>query len=740
MELRPYQKEAVKILDNYEGHGVVAIATGLGKTVIAANMQRKGRTLILSHRDELVRQPQKYFNCTFGVEKADEHSNGEEIVSASVQSLYRDERLHTFAPDEFHTIIVDEAHHAAAPTYRKILDYFTGAKRVVGLTATPKRGDGIRLTDVFNEIIFSRDLKWGIENGYLSRVRCKQVFADYSLDKIKKTAGDYNQGDLSRELDSAGALAAAAKAYMEFCYGKNRHTLVYCVSIENCTVLQRELFSLIPEDKHSTIAILTGKTPDDERKAILDGFKVGTILCIINCMVLTEGTDLPIADTILNLRPTCNVSLFAQMIGRGTRLYDGKEYCLILDVIPQDKEKHRSLCTAPTLFGLDPSILPKEKEKLLYEDADLLDTCEELTAECKDIEKKMKIIVQDVEDFLSETREIVSRFGKNMKGLSSAIEDGYSLGPDDPDFGDFYVEKQADASKRYRIQLTYDDEVFLSEPDMLDNVTVCFHIKGYKQKIYTGEMKLTDALELIREYCETLPLYYEYCWNRKTKDLWKNRGITPKQKKRIGTAFHTGDYDLSCLDMLEASRLIDLSCRINDAEKHVKEIRPPKSAKQARKDACREKLLAEIKEKEKLAESGKKEFDSFAYSVRKEYDKEIQRRISEEKKWEKGALQVKSEYLISKGDATDAQISYLVSLKNEAKKNGFTIPETESQLTRRETGLMISFCKILQNYRVPKDMEIIFDADDFSKALEKAEKSGIVDCKIRYVGKKSIVC
>lgn len=154
------------------------MATGLGKTVTFANIPRRGRNLILSHREELVRQPMKYYDCSYGVERAGEHSHGEEVVSASVQTLVR--RLDKFSPDAFDTIIVDEAHHAAANTYRKILDYFK-PRLTLGFTATPNRGDKVRLDTVFSDIIFARDLRFGIQNGYLCDIYCMRVDIGYDL-------------------------------------------------------------------------------------------------------------------------------------------------------------------------------------------------------------------------------------------------------------------------------------------------------------------------------------------------------------------------------------------------------------------------------------------------------------------------------------------------------------------------------------------------------------------------------
>lgn len=178
--LRPYQQECVDILDKVEsGNVLVALATGMGKSMIFTHIKRTGRVLILSHRDELVRQPEKYYSedVTFGIEKGDEYSHGEDVVSASVQTLYKENRLKRFSPDDFDTIICDEAHHMCSnnKSYMNIIKYFTGARRLLGFTATPKRGDKIRLDDVFDEIVFARDIKWGIQNHYLSPVRCMLV-------------------------------------------------------------------------------------------------------------------------------------------------------------------------------------------------------------------------------------------------------------------------------------------------------------------------------------------------------------------------------------------------------------------------------------------------------------------------------------------------------------------------------------------------------------------------------------
>ena len=209
------------------------MATGLGKTVTFANIPRSGRMLILSHREELVRQPLKYFQCSTGVEMAAESSHGEEIVSASVQSIAR--RLQRFSPADFETIIVDEAHHAAAATYKRILGHFA-PKKVLGFTATPNRADKARLNDVFDEIIFKRDLRWGIEHWYLCDIHCLRVDIGYDLSAVHTHMGDYAPGELAEAMD--GTADAIAEAYRDYAKGA---TLIFAVNVDQAHKIARRI-------------------------------------------------------------------------------------------------------------------------------------------------------------------------------------------------------------------------------------------------------------------------------------------------------------------------------------------------------------------------------------------------------------------------------------------------------------------------------------------------------------------
>ena len=340
-ELRDYQKECIATIEAQPpGSYLVQMATGLGKTTTFAHIQRHGRVLLLSHREELVEQPRKYYDCSFGIERAGFHSNGEEVVSASVQTMVR--RLNQFKPDEFDMLVVDEAHHSASNTYRKILSHFH-PRLALGFTATPNRSDRVRLDDIFSRIIFQRDLRWGIQNGYLSDIYCLRVNIGYDLSKVRTRMGDYAPGELEEAME--GTADAIAEAYQKYAKGA---TLIFSVSVRQAN----EIASRIPGS-----VVVTGETKD--RADIIQRFTDGLIPCIVNVMVFTEGTDIPRVGTVIVARPTQSESLYTQMVGRGLRLYPGKEKLTLIDCV--GVTGRASLCTAPSLLGIDMDAVPPGK-------------------------------------------------------------------------------------------------------------------------------------------------------------------------------------------------------------------------------------------------------------------------------------------------------------------------------------------------------------------------------------------
>lgn len=341
MQLRDYQKECIeKIQSMPPGSYLVQMPTGAGKTATFTHIPRQGRVLVLAHREELVRQPARYYHCPVGFEIAAERSHGEEVVIASVQSLVR--RLEQFHPDAFDLIITDECHHSAAATYRKIYDHFRPRKHI-GFTATPNRGDRARLDGVYSKIIFQRDLRWAIENGFLCDIHCLRVNIGYDLSKVHTRHGDYAPGELEEAME--GTADAIAESYRKLATGA---TLIFAVSVHQAEEIARRIPGAV---------VVTGKTKD--RADIIRRFTAREIPCLVNVMVFTEGTDMPLVETVIIARPTQSDSLYSQMVGRGLRLHPDKEKLTLIDCVGITGKAN--LCTAPSLLGIDLSGLPANK-------------------------------------------------------------------------------------------------------------------------------------------------------------------------------------------------------------------------------------------------------------------------------------------------------------------------------------------------------------------------------------------
>ena len=272
LKLRDYQKEVLEIINNLKsGSYLIQMATGLGKTATFTNIKRKGRVLVLAHREELVTQPIKYYNCPVGIEMANRHSNGEEVVIASVMSLTH--RLDKFKPDEFDMIIIDEAHHAAAKSYKKIINYFK-PRLLLGFTATPNRGDNVRLDDVFQKIIFQKDLKWAIQNKYLTDIECLRVNIGYDISKVARRMGDFATGELDKAMNTDILNGAIAEAYQKYAKGQ---TLIFATSVEHA----QNIAKLID----GAIAV----TADTKNRAqLIQKFTNREIPVLVNCMIFTE--------------------------------------------------------------------------------------------------------------------------------------------------------------------------------------------------------------------------------------------------------------------------------------------------------------------------------------------------------------------------------------------------------------------------------------------------------------------
>lgn len=622
IELRQYQKEAIEAVDALPdgSRTIVALATGLGKTVVAANFATNGRILWLSHRDELVRQPEKYFaerGLSYGIEKAEETSNGEQVVSASVPSLCKDKRLHRFSPDAFDLIVVDEAQHAAAKTYRKILTYFH-PRKLVGLTATPKRGDGVRLSDEFDTICFARDLKWGIQNHYLADISCLRVYGDFSLKDVAMTDGDYALGDMTDAMKHSENAKIVAKAYHDECIPRNLPTLIYCPTIEICGEVYQEIQKVLSLDLAKTVAVLTGTTDSDVRADILKKYQAGEIQCIINCMILTEGTDLPRTACILNDRPTANDTLYQQIIGRGTRLSDGKDKCLVIDIV-NDDWKDKRICTAPTLFGISPERLDEKALRRISDgETSLLEIADDaINAEspllAEEILKKLVLRKEKV-DLFAEAEETEIRSALSSGGVSylAKTTEKKLNTVDVPEFGDLIVHETPYEDRMYFIRGGFYGKIYFSKPDILNQVVM--EVEGIlPTDCVSDSIPLPQAVEFATDLLYARCDSAAYLWSKKARK-WQMRESTPKQQGFIGRLYgemlprgSETKKQMESLSMVQAGDLIDRKLTLDkyhekakDTEKALTDAQKKRRGKILDKweTKKREELAVQEKEKE----------------------------------------------------------------------------------------------------------------------------------------------
>ncbi len=702
-KLRPYQQECVNVVNALPdgSKSVVVLATGLGKSLTAARFETKGRMLWLSHRDELVRQPEKFFQDigkSYGIEKAGEFSNGEDVVSASVQTLRSDKRLHRFKPDEFDIIVCDEAHHAAAVTYRKVLHYFK-PRKLIGLTATPKRGDGVRLTDVFDNICFSRDLRWGIENGYLSRIRCMRVESDFDLSKVSMSMGDYSASGLGDAMAGSDNAYVVAKVYKDYALSENRQTIIYCPIVLICNDVKEAIITLIGRDKADTVQVVSDKTPPKERQKILDDFRDNKVNCLLNCMILTEGTDLPNVSCIINNRPSSNNSLYEQMIGRGTRLAEGKEYCLVIDVLPLNAGFNK-ICTAPSLMGLDLTYLP-DNVRDDFEGGDLLELIMALVAALgglnngsadDDIKIDPKIKVQLVDIFEQKLISIIDKNkGKGYSAVADAYRDEIESAVSGYDFGDMLVTENPDDRHHYEIKPTFQGHVWFSKPDMLDKTDVEFEISdayfnGRSLDFIITGIDMNDAISRVYDILKYIvPQYFATSWSKSARKLLSEEPATGKQKGLLGYTYGSRlgrpDNDMT---KLQASDLINLDNEITRLEEKKRHLMTLSESKDYAKIATDEKaskkdrkkageIIGNLYESAKSVEE-KRQNKILAYrSLSFQFDAEIKRKKSLMNSMKGNIGEPQSFSIIVRNGSSDQisekQVDYIKKLVEKIEKN-----------------------------------------------------------------------
>jgi ATP-dependent helicase IRC3 len=358
--LRPYQQRAIDAVLLARRQGLrrllVCLPTGAGKTVIFSRLAQlaQRQVLVLAHREELLLQARDKIRQALGDEQSVAIERGAERAAAdakvlvcSIRSLHEERLTEVMRGRRLGLVVYDECHHAAADDNLRVLRQLgvfepDWSGTLLGFTATTARGDGKGLDQIFQRIVYSRTLPELIDDGYLSKLRGFRVRTSADLTRLSSTGIDFREDELAEAVDIEERNALVARSIQEL--ARDRRTIAFCVTVNHARNLSRALNLLgVPA------GVVHGALPGEERARALAEFRSGRVQVMCNVAVLTEGFDDPGVSCVAMARPTRSEGLYAQCVGRGTRLHEGKSDCLILDFVDASQ---LSLCGLPSLFGV----------------------------------------------------------------------------------------------------------------------------------------------------------------------------------------------------------------------------------------------------------------------------------------------------------------------------------------------------------------------------------------------------
>ena len=455
MQLRPYQQEAREAVQAEWAKGrkrtLLVLPTGCGKTIVFSKIiedqVREGkRVLVLAHRSELLEQASDKLKTATGLgtalEKAENTSIGSwyRVVVGSVQTMQREKRLRQFPPDWFDTIVVDEAHHAISDGYQRVLSYFEKSD-VLGVTATPDRGDMKNLGSYFDSLAYEYSLVQAIKEGYLSKIKALTIPLNLDLSNVSMSAGDFKASDIGTALDPY--LEQIADEMVKQC--ADRKTVVFLPLVKTS-----QKFRDILNSKGFKVAEVNGESKD--RAEILEDFEKDRYNVLCNSMLLTEGWDCPSVDCVVVLRPTKVRALYSQMVGRGTRLHTGKEELLLLDFL-WHTERHE-LCRPAHLICETPEVAQKMVENMEEQTGVMLDLEDMEVKAAEDVvAQREESLAKQLEEMRNRKRKLVDPLQFEMsihaEDLSNYVPNfGWEMAP--------ASDKQIKALEKYGI---FTDEI-----------------------------------------------------------------------------------------------------------------------------------------------------------------------------------------------------------------------------------------------------------------------------------------
>lgn len=334
LELREYQQEALDSLEsmrqNRETIALLYHATGTGKTVTAVMDAKRcgGRVLFVAHTMELVNQAYNTFcdlwpEVTMGkfadnLKEPDAH-----VVCGSIQSVALN--LDQFREDAFDYLIIDEAHHASADTYQKVLAYFK-PQFTLGLTATPERADDVNILEIFKNTAHKLDIQTAVEIGALVPVRCIRIHTNIDMTKVRFNSVQYNIRDLDVKICVTERNQLIVDTWLD--YVKDKRTVVFCASVKHA----EQIAELFRAAGVAAIAV-SGSMKTSERNEQLAKFANGEIKVLCACDLLNEGWDCPQTEVLFMARPTMSKVLYTQQLGRGMRTAEGKDHLMVFDFV-----------------------------------------------------------------------------------------------------------------------------------------------------------------------------------------------------------------------------------------------------------------------------------------------------------------------------------------------------------------------------------------------------------------------
>jgi superfamily II DNA or RNA helicase len=441
MELRNYQSDCLALsLKHYQmgvNRQLAVLATGLGKTAIAANVRAHHgftkKIIFLVHMETLAVQAATAMQrwnpgLRIGVEMAGNYADLDgfyppDFVVASVPTLGRkgSDRIKRFLPADFDCIIQDEAHIGISDSFKRVYAHFgllapnSDGALFLGITATPNRTDGKGLRELFDVIVFDMGIQKGIADGWLCDLVGYRVNGKAKLDGVHTRAGDFAIDELEKEVNTPARNAIIVKEWYKVAYGKR--TLIFTVDVQHALDLAAA-FVAHGESAHA----VWGDDPDRHQK--IRGHKVGEFNVLCNCNVLGIGYDDPLIECIISAAPTKSELRYVQQVGRGTRIAPGKEACIVIDVV--DNSSKHSLTTISTLLGLPKQLdLKGEKYTVARQRLDRI-AAEFPTANVQDIKSlnDLKSIAENISLFQVSYPPEISRLSE-LAWRKSA--DGYML-------------------------------------------------------------------------------------------------------------------------------------------------------------------------------------------------------------------------------------------------------------------------------------------------------------------------